>query len=872
MSKVTKITEYQGANIIPLLGENLLADIEPKVVSKETGGHPEYKNWRNRVDASAYKLLTVPFTGEMDEHIDIFSENFTLSYDLGRVVDIDELFTAGYWHGSNGIYMLGEYELHVAENEADLFTEKSLVVAVDNADISGHGIPRTSEAFFKCEGVKGQFVGFKMKKANATDDITRLANFGAYNDAITEQKAFVKKHTDVNILKSEDITLPEGSKGCPCNLVDGTVFDKNFAVTLGGSDIVITPEKATDYIMVAGLFDGFTVYTSDNKDDVFSCPAAGQVIPYDTGAHEESFAIFKLDSAKKYIGIKVADGAVIEQLGAYSYLFDATVDLDNVKTKDFIGIGANDIPMALMPESRHEGFRNVYWPIYRHRMAKARPTAVRVWFQVDWVVTNEEDYLAGICNFQSDKMRQFLPYMEAYENAGIEVELNFGWKASTEIYEWFSIPSTGAHKMGGQGKSASAPKNFEGFAKCCAETVKYLAEEKGFTCLKHLTFYNESNYGDGVDFMASDFAGYNGKSKEMWEKMLRLVDKELKARGADKYVDYWLAEQSGSDETELQWIDYMMTNCRDLNSLNTFHRYKLTYKERLAYFEQVVKHAGEVGAIASEFAIYTPPIWNRSNIEYIMSMLHSGLRGGLYWCLQTVKMTDPTWLYLGIGERDYGFWWQPPYEEDGQCMETLSYFDFCLFTRYAPCHSKVLETTNENEDIRIETLVTPDGHYTVFVESKEAKFDKKVEIKFSKNIGKTFQKHVYKASEIKRDGNLTVPPVQKEIEVGDTLRDTLDADYQFVCYTTAPALKQLELNTTKVTVPMNGNFQLEATPIDCEGEVVWEIAASDGVPCILSADGVVSAAELTRPGDVHTVKAYLKDDPSVCGFAIVKFQ
>ena len=41
MSKVTKITEYQGANIIPLLGENLLADIEPKVVSKETGGHPE---------------------------------------------------------------------------------------------------------------------------------------------------------------------------------------------------------------------------------------------------------------------------------------------------------------------------------------------------------------------------------------------------------------------------------------------------------------------------------------------------------------------------------------------------------------------------------------------------------------------------------------------------------------------------------------------------------------------------------------------------------------------------------------------------------------------------------------------------------------
>ena len=298
----------------------------------------------------------------------------------------------------------------------------------------------------------------------------------------------------------------------------------------------------------------------------------------------------------------------------------------------------------------------------------------------------------------------------------------------------------------------------------------------------------------------------------------------------------------------------------------------MTYKERLAYFNQVVKHSGNVGAIASEFAIYTPPIWNRSNIEYVMSMLHSGLRGGLYWCLQTVKMTDPTWLYLGIGEKDYGFWWQPPYEEDGQCTETLTYFDFCFFTRYAPCHSKVFETTNNNDDIRIETLITPDGHYTVFVESKEKKFDKNIEIKFSKNIGKTFRKHVYKASEVKRDGNLTVPGVVKEIEVGDTLADTLDADYQFVCYTTAPALKQISLNTTNVTVPMNESFKLEAELIDCEGEVAFEIAASDGVPCNLSADGVVSAAELTRDRDVHCIKAYLKNDPEVCGYAMVKFE
>ncbi len=875
MCKVTKLTELQGADIIPLLGENLLDGITPKVWCSENGSHPEYKNWKGKVDENAYQLITLPFTGEMDEHIDIFSENFTLLYDLGRVVDINGLFTAGYWHGgSNGTYMLKNYELHVAENEADMFTEKSLVVAVDNEDICKNGVSRSSEAFFKCEGLKGQFIGFKMLKANMNDDITRLANFAAFCDLITEQRAFVKKYTDKNILSVSHITLPEGSKGCACNLIDGAVFDNDYAVTLGGSDVIIAPEKNADRIFVAGVFDGLSVYTSDAVDCLFDCPAAGELLPCDTEGRQELALIYSLADPKKYIGIRLQKGATIQQLGAYCYHFDATVDLDNVKTEDFIGIGANDLPMALMPESRQEGFRNVYWPVYCHRINKSQPAALRVWFQVDWVVTNEEDYHAGKCNFQSDKMRQFLPYMDAYEAAGIEIEFNFGWKASTEIYDWFSIPSSGAHKMGGAGKSASAPRNFEGFAKCCAETVKYLCEEKGYTCLKHLTFYNESNYGDTAEYMASDFCGYMGQSKEMWEKMLRLVDKELKARGADKYVDYWLAEESGTNEVELEWIDYMMDKCGDLNALNTFHRYKLTYEERLQYFNDVAKHSGKVGAIASEFAIYTPPIWKRSNVEYVMSLIHSGLRGGLYWCLQGVKMTDPTWLPLGCsrkGPESRGFWWLPAYQDGDEWTENFSYFDFCLFTHYMPRHSKVFETYSPDEDTRIETVMTPDGNYTVFVESNTSKFQKTVEVKFSDKIGKTFYKHVYKESECKLDGNLLVPPVVKEIEVGDTLTDTIDTDYQLVCYTTIPAVKQLKLNSCNTTIKLGESFKLQAETIDCQGEIVWEVAASDGVPCIVSPDGVVSAAELTRSRDVHCIKASLKNDPEVCAFAIVKF-
>ena len=713
-----------------------------------------------------------------------------------------------------------------------------------------------------------------MLKANVTDDITRMAFIGAYSDAVNEQKGYLNEIIDNNYLTPEMIELPDGSRGCACSLVNGSVFDIEDAVVLSRGEVILTTDTTAEHLTVTGLVDGITVYTADSKDALWSSPAAGELKICDTKGHQENCYLYKFDSAKKYIGIKLNDGAVLEQLGLYTYVRHADVDLDNIKTKDMVGIGANDLPMALMPESRQEGFRNVYWPVYCHKINKPQPAALRVWFQVDWVVTNEEDYLNGKCNFRSDKMRQFLPYMDAYEAAGIEVELNFGWKASTEIYDWFSFPSAGAHKMGGAGKSASAPRNFEGFAKCCAETVKYLAEEKGYTCLKHLTFYNESNYGDTADHMASDFCGYMGKSKEMWEKMLRLVDKELKARGADKYVDYWLAEESGTAEIELQWIDYMMENCREFNSLNTFHRYRMKYDTRLQYFADVVKHAGEVGAIASEFAIYTPPTWNQSNVEYVMSMLHSGLRGGLYWCLQGVKMTDPTWLPLGCnrkGPESRGFWWLPAYQDGDEWTENFSYFDFCLFTHYMPRHSKVFETYSPDEDTRIETVITPDGNYTVFVESNTSKFQKTVDVKFSDKIGKTFYKHVYKESECKLDGNLTVPPTVKAIEVDDTLTDTIDTDYQLVCYTTIPAVKQLKLNSCNTTVKLGESFKLQAETIDCQGEIVWEVAASDGVPCIVSPDGVVSAAELTRSRDVHCIKASLKNDPEVCAFAIVKF-
>ncbi len=866
MKKVTKLIDKQGPAVLDYLGVNLLDGVEPKI-EDANGGAIDLKRWGGDVDPYAYRLLTVPFTGDVDEHIDIFSENFTFTYDLGKSTEINGIFTSGYWHYNKGIYMIGIYEFYASDDVNNLYDEKNMILHVDNEELFSASGESLAEAYFDCQGFSGRYVGFKVLKANSMDDITRLSRIGVYSNAENEKRGFLPKIIDTkNLLTADKLELSDFS-GAIDSVLNGSVMEADDSIKLSG-EIVINNEALCEKLLVMGIFEKAELFASNDKESLFSSVATGDINFYDTN-HDETCLVLSMAEAKKYIGIKLPENSVIEQLGIYSYVRRAYADLDNIRTEDFVGVGANELPMAWMPESRRDGFRNVYWPVYRERMAKANPAVIRLWFQIDWVVTEEEDYLQGICNFKSDKMRAFLKYMDIYEEAGIEVEFNFGWKASTEIQEWFSVPSTGPQGPGGRGKAASAPKNFEGFAKCCASTLKFLCEEKGYTCIKHLTFYNESGYGDTGEYNVSDFGGYCGQSKQMWEKMLRLVDKELKANGCDKYVDYWVSEISGPNKTEYEWIEYMMEHVPEFVATNTFHRYRLKYNTRIDFFKEILRLSGAPRAVVSEFAVYTQPMWMQSNIECVMSMLRSGLRGGLYWILQGIQATDPVWFFLGGGSDLRTFLWKAPYKED-YWTECYPFYEFSLFMQYLPRHSNVIETKIYDEDTRIEVIETASGDYSVFVESKASKCPKTIEVEFSKILGKKFQKHVYKEKDVKIDGNMTVPPVLAEIEVEGKLVDTLDCDYQLVCYTTIPSLKQIRLNERKIRLNLGESFKFEAELIDCEGEIAWEIVSSDGVKCEVSEDGLFTQDELTRPGDILCVKAYLKGDPKTHAIAMVE--
>ena len=156
-------------------------------------------------------------------------------------------------------------------------------------------------------------------------------------------------------------------------------------------------------------------------------------------------------------------------------------------------------------------------------------------------------------------------YLDAFKEAGCEIEFDFGWKVSSHAQEWFSFPETPQ-------KSASAPKELDLFAKCCAATLKELIFNRGYDNIKYLTFYNEPDYAhDAPD--RGDFIVIGTPRKVYWEKILRMCRAELDKAGLS-HIKMWGCEQSGCNEDQNVWMDYFEENCPEVFDVHSSHRYQ----------------------------------------------------------------------------------------------------------------------------------------------------------------------------------------------------------------------------------------------------------------------------------------------------------
>lgn len=524
-------------------------------------------------------------------------------------------------------------------------------------------------------------------------------------------------------------------------------------------------------------------------------------------------------------------------LQANSVTHTVSIQPNTIVQDDFLGVGVNIIPVSFMEGTTQYGYEEAHWEKDKKRILALQPKVARVWFQIDWMEPTKGNY-----TWNSPKMLSFYKYLDILQAAGTEVEFNFGWKVGEDLQSWFSIP--------GVDPKISAPADLDAYAASASAVLNELINNRGYTNIKYLTFYNEPN--GNWDFESP------GDQQAYYATMVQKVSDKLTADGLRQLVDIW-----GPEETVASWTAYMSSNADAYFDAYSFHVYSQTYDGLSTSIADRTSHAGSKPVMMTEFGFAQDDMsgWDGGLANSVIKAANEGISAALVWQLNGVWLPDP---YVGSDTNgNYALW-------DSMVVGTKPYkryYETSLLTRYIPAHSSVVSVQTGSQDMRAAAFKTSGGDYTIVLEANEGS-SKNITFDFNGvNVGKTFRKHVYK-SDVSLEGNALIPEVSASFAAGTSFTDnSIDSDYQVIVYTTLPAATQVELTPLESTVRGGQTKQLSANVIDNSGGVTWSVIGSGNGS--ITSGGLYTAPQVTEEKLV-AIKAVSINDPSSYGIAFVK--
>lgn len=437
-----------------------------------------------------------------------------------------------------------------------------------------------------------------------------------------------------------------------------------------------------------------------------------------------------------------------------------TVDPGTVIQQDFLGVGVNVIPAALMQGQTSLGYTEAHWEMDSKRIRTVQPKVARVWFQIDWM-----EPAKGVYTWDSPKMKAFYKYLDAFKAAGTEIELNFGWKVGSAVHDWFPFP--------GIDPVESAPLDLDAYAASASALLRELIDRRGYDNVKYMTFYNEPN--GSWDF---DVPGDGSVDEQAYyAEMVRKTSERLKRDGLRDRIEIWGPEETGAPG----WTRYMKEHADDVIDGYSFHVYGETYTGLGEAFAARQQFVGGKPLHLTEFgwADDNASNWNAGYANSVIQAANMGVKSALMWQLNGVWTHDPN----GGTNGTYTMW-------DSLLLGLTprkTFYSAGMLNRYVPGHSQVLKVdTGGSEELRAAAFRSRDGHYTVLVEAK-AGSPKELKLNFAgKPINKTFRKVAYRDDAV-REGNAILPPVSGTFRAGSSFTDQgINGDYNVMIYTTAP--------------------------------------------------------------------------------------
>lgn len=514
----------------------------------------------------------------------------------------------------------------------------------------------------------------------------------------------------------------------------------------------------------------------------------------------------------------LAVGTLVPALPAVAAATDAqrtvTVHLDQVLQEDYLGIGVNVIPWSLTGDTARYGYDDADWEVDIERIRTVQPKVARVWFQIDWMELEKGQY-----DFESPEMKAFYRYLDAFQQAGTEVLLNFGWKVGERVHDWFLYP--GVTKP-----YESAPGDLVAYGHSASALLNELIVERGYDNIDYLTFYNEPNG-------SWDFEG-PADQKAYYAEMARKVHEQLQADGLRDDVQIWGPEEVNAPD----WTQYMAENAGDVFDQYSFHLYGESYDFMSQAIDQRRASIGDAPLNLSEMGWTNPgtSVWETGYSNYIIRSANSGVHSNLVWQLNGVMTDDPR----GDTNGSFNMW-------DSLVLglkPTAAFYEAGLLMRYIPEHSTVLATDVSDDDVRATAFRDADGELTVLVETAPGRA-KDVTVQFTGGkVNDRFNRFVFDDSVAQPEENALLPASSGEFKAKKSAFTDAEigGEHTFAIYTTAPAATQVAVTPAQSTVAGGGQVQLDATVIDGRDGVKWSVVG-DGNGSV-SADGFFTAPDV----------------------------
>lgn len=824
------------------LGVNLLDGTAPEFVADFAGDKNLLVESGREHSLDFLNLITSDKS--FSSHVDIRSAGFALIYDLGSIRKFDKI----YLNSFEGNYSIGQFEIYASKERECLFNSESRVAFVNNEIeyCRNNGFKCNSVFSFDIEAGEAKYIALKQISTNDTEGLSRITCFGVYSAEYSFSKCYLKRHGLNESLICGMLPFYPNEKELAA-LTDGIVMDNSFSALLSGKVIykLSYPQKTDRIILIGEKIPSVKISFANNEKELFQkiSQTNMQTAELERGRIKCEFEVLNPSSAE-YFALDFGDNtACLDQICVYCKSYSVCVDTSEVLNNDFLGVGANALPMHLFPGTVNLGYDEACFELEKCRLAKLKPTVLRVWFQPDWFIMDEQDFYNRRYVFNSHYMRAFYKEIEAYAAAGVLVELNFGWKTSWAAQSWFSFPNVI--------KGCSAPRDLKQFAVACSDLLKELLVNRGYTHIKYLTFFNEPESArseDGYDFGVPDY-----QPLPYWKEMLRLCDEQLKKDGIRDLIEIWGAENSGILSREYEcavlspWISELSQGDSSCDKIS-LHFYKCTADSARESVSVAQKYSNGKPICITEFGIFNPlklHCFESNNISVALGLINGGATAMLFWYLSGCYLEE---LFLFDG----GIWHIPLDNCGGIEAVNREFYELSLITNYVPAHSKVLKLKEPQKDIHAAAAVTPSGDITVLIESKKDAFDKKIDVLFDQKINKTFYKHIY-TLETQTNGNAIVPSACKKIYVENRLTDVIDAQYTFAVYTTVKPVKQIAFDSMSVTVKSGESCRLGAKIIDGDGteKIKWSICDCHySFPDIgsITEDGVYTAPAGIRHG------------------------